>query len=383
MLAIWSAALCLGGLLVTPPVNIEKLNQQMAGQLVDFTHNHGCDRRVWSAILCQQRDLYVYLPPGYSSARRYPVIFWLHGAFGDETPFPVNAALVDLDRRIQQGCMPPVIIAAPDATIDGVNGPLARNSLYVNGCSGRFEDHFIQEVVPFVFKSFSCDSRAKSHVLSGYSGGGLPAMALGIKHRHLFGIAAVISGPINLRYSNERDRYFEDFDPCTYRWAEDYQPCQKVSQYLCGLLHVPAKFFIHPVFGQGPDVIGRVRKANPADLLFSHSLQNGELQIYLRYAGKDNFNFDAQVESFVHFARQRGIELTSIRDEKERHTSEYCTQAQIKAFAWIGGRLPSDEEVIEAAGSKEPRSVSKPTEAGVVNLERTVLVSEGTRDQTR
>ncbi|MBY0586312.1 enterochelin esterase [bacterium] len=361
MLALWSAALFLGGLLVTPPVNIDKLNQELAGQLVDHTHNHGADHRVWSAILCQKRDLYVYLPPGYCSQKRYPVIFWLHGAFGDETPFPINAALVDLDRKIQKGCMPPVIIAAPDATLDGENGPLAKNSLYVNGCSGRFEDHFIQEVAPFVYKNYSCLEQPSANVLSGYSGGGLPAMALGIKHRHQFGVVAVISGPINLRYSNCHDRYFEDFSPCTYRWAEEYQPCQKVSQYFCGLLHVPAKFFIHPVFGKGPTVIHRVRQANPTDLLFSNPLQNGDLQIYIRYAGQDNFNFDAQAESFVYFARKQGIELTAIRDDRARHTSAYCTEAQIEAFAWMGGRLPPAEDSIPSV-TKEPPSDATPTE---------------------
>jgi S-formylglutathione hydrolase FrmB len=354
VLVIWSAALCLGGLLVTPAVDIERLNCQLGGQLVDFTHNHGRDHRIWSKILCQGRDLYVYVPPGYSRTKRYPVIFWLHGAFGDETPFPVNAALVDLDRQIQRGCMPPVIVVAPDATIDGENGPLARNSLYVNGVSGRFEDHFMQEIVPFVFEHFSCQSDPRSHALSGYSGGGLPAMALGIKHRPLFGLVTVISGPINLRYSNTRGRYFEDFSPMTFRWAEDYQPCQKVSQYLCGMLQVPAKFFIHPVFGQGPQVIGQVKRANPADLLETCNLQNGELQIYLRYAGEDNFNFDAQVESFIYLARRRGIELDAVCDPEAKHTSEYCTQAQTQAFRWLAPRLPGVEEAASVVDRSAP-----------------------------
>jgi S-formylglutathione hydrolase FrmB len=369
VLLLWSATL-LGGLLVTPAVKIDQLNSQLAGQLVDFTHNHGQDNRIWSSRLCQKRDLYVYVPPCYDKTKRYPVIFWLHGAFGDETPFPINADLARLDRQMQAGCMPPTIIVAPDATIDGENGILARNSLYVNGVSGRFEDYFIQDIVPFVFKNFSCQTEPSSHALSGYSGGGLPAMTLGIKHRHLFGLVTVVSGPLNLRYSNCHDRYFEDFLPHTFQWAQDYQPCQNVSQYFCGLLKVPAKFFIHPVFGQGPTVIERVKKANPADLLHTYSLQNGELQIYIRYGGKDNFNFDAQIESFVHLARQRGIEMDVVCDPEEKHSSEYCTAAQIKAFGWLAQRLPSVQE--------ETLAQQKETQPAIQPAEKKVVITDGT-----
>jgi S-formylglutathione hydrolase FrmB len=371
VLLIWSATLFLGGLLETPAVKIDQLNAQLAGQLVDFTHNHGQDNRIWSTALCKKRDIYVYVPPGYDKSKRYPVIFWLHGAFGDETPFPTNVQLTDLDRQMQSGCMPPAIIVAPDATIEGENGILARNSLYVNGCSGRFEDYFMRDIVPFVFKNFSCQTEPTAHVLSGYSGGGLPAMGLGIKHRHLFGVVTVVSGPLNLRYSNCRDRYFEDFSPLTFRWAQEYQPCQNVSQYFSGLLKVPAKFFIHPVFGQGPMVIERVKKANPADLVRTCSLENGELQIYIRYGGEDNFNFDAQIESFVHVARQRGIEMDVACDPQEKHSSEYCTEAQMKAFSWLAKRLPAVQEE-SFANQKETQPATKPAEEKMVINDGTI-----------
>ena len=45
-------------------VNLEKVNRRLAGDVVDFTKNHGADRRIFSPILGRPRDLYVYLPPG-------------------------------------------------------------------------------------------------------------------------------------------------------------------------------------------------------------------------------------------------------------------------------------------------------------------------------
>ena len=32
-------------------VNIDHLNQKLCGQVIDFTHNHGADRRICSPIL--------------------------------------------------------------------------------------------------------------------------------------------------------------------------------------------------------------------------------------------------------------------------------------------------------------------------------------------
>ena len=63
------------------------MNSCIRGQILDFTHNHGHDHRIWSPALCQKRDLYVYLPPCYDPAKRYPVAFVLHGAMQDEQFF--------------------------------------------------------------------------------------------------------------------------------------------------------------------------------------------------------------------------------------------------------------------------------------------------------
>src|SRR5207245_7915585 len=65
-------------------VKLDRLNGRIHGQVLDFTHNHGADRRIYSAALDDRRDLYVYLPPGYDPCRRYPVMIALHGIVQDE-----------------------------------------------------------------------------------------------------------------------------------------------------------------------------------------------------------------------------------------------------------------------------------------------------------
>ena len=48
-------------------------------------------------------------------------------------------------------------------------------------------------------------------------------------------------------------------------------------------------------------------------------LQEGELAMYVAYGGRDQFNIDAQVESFLYAARQRGLTVAVGYDPKGKH----------------------------------------------------------------
>src|SRR6202020_1983233 len=106
------AALCLavpaqaGPLSISTRRQVERLNQKLSGCIVDFTHNHGRDHRCWSDALSAKRDMYVYLPPGYDPAERYPVMIWMHGFIQDEKNF-LDVAPV-FDEAMADGRLPPM-----------------------------------------------------------------------------------------------------------------------------------------------------------------------------------------------------------------------------------------------------------------------------------
>ena len=182
-------------------VNPDHLNRKLCGRVVDYTHNHGADRRIYSPILGKPRDLYVYLPPGYDPSLAYPLIVFLHGADIDEHDFLDPGDLKELDRMMSQGEIPPAVIAAPDGTYSGVNFLTSTHSLWVNGCGGRFEDHVVGEIVPFLMRTYSIRPERQAHALLGVSAGGFGAMAIAMKHRDLFGVVATLAGPLNIRFT--------------------------------------------------------------------------------------------------------------------------------------------------------------------------------------
>jgi esterase/lipase superfamily enzyme len=319
-------------------VNLERLNQRLAGKVIDHTHNHGADLRIFSTILGMPRDLYVYLPPGYDPHRSYSLILFFHMASQDEHFFAGSGMLEVLDDLIKCGKIPPVIAAAPDGLI-GTAGYFHReHSMFVNGQNGRFEDHILYEVIPFLTTTYSIRPEREAHALMGVSAGGYGAMSMAIEHQEYFGAVATLAGALNLRYYNSLDRYFEDFDPATYRWKSDYDPNEVIGKYYHGVVRLKAKQFMAPVFGNG-DVPGLLAQSNPADRLFSSDIQPGQLAIYANYGGRDNFNFDAQVESFAWLAASKGIAVTLDRDPTGKHSYRYLKNNMPQTLLWLGQHL--------------------------------------------
>jgi hypothetical protein len=306
---------------------------------VNYTKKHGHDHRIYSTILGMKRDLSVYVPKGYDTQTAYPLVLFFHMADVDERYFIGSRLLHEIDHLIRCGQFPPTIVACPDGSYGGWNPLNAKHSLYINGVGGRFGDHILQEVIPFLIANYSIRPERQAHAVVGFSAGGFGAMNLAIERRDYFSAVATLAAPLNLRYFNSEESYFQDFNPPTYRWKTHYDPEETIGVFYCGLMRVPAKRFMKPVFGEGDAVGGRIMRTNPADLIFSTGLQPGDLAIYVNYPGRDNFNFDAQAESFHWLAAQRGIEVTLVRDAEAAHRLPYFRNNMRPAFLWLGQHL--------------------------------------------
>ena len=163
-------------------------------------------------------------------------------------------------------------------------------------------------------------------------------MGIAIDHRRYFGAVATLAGALNLRYYNVDEVYFEDFDPATYRGKSTYEPNAVIGKFYHGLLQLRTKRFMAPAFGDG-DIVPLLFQTNPADRLFTSGIRPGELAIYVNYGGRDNFNFDAQVESFAWLAASLGIEVTLDRDPTGTHSLRYLRDNMARTFIWLGNHV--------------------------------------------
>jgi len=315
---------------------LNKVNAKLHGQVLDFTENHGHDHRIWSPSLCKKRDLYVYLPPGFDPAKQYPLTIFLHGAGQDEMFF-LQAQVFNIDRAIVSGDLPPVIVVAPDGSLRGYPSYKEPATFWANSRAGRFEDYVMGDVWDFMMSTFPIRPERESHAIVGASMGGSAAFALAIKHRDRIKSAVGFHPLLNLRYVDCHDKYRSKFCPDCFNFRTKWRGLEALGRRKLVVLRFNNLF--EPMFGRGQKAIDGLSDINPLELMERTNLKDGELDLYVAYGGKDEFNVAAQVDSFLYFARRRGIHVTVDYDPNGRHDLATGQKMVPAAFNWIAQRV--------------------------------------------
>jgi enterochelin esterase-like enzyme len=124
-----------------------------------------------------ERPSAVYLPPGFTSARRYPVLYLLHGLPGAPASYWGGLRLAPvLDGLIAARRAVPMIVVLP-AGADSEKAEWA----------GRWERFVVRDVVPWVDGHLPTIRTASARVLGGLCAGGFGAMDIGLRNPGVFG----------------------------------------------------------------------------------------------------------------------------------------------------------------------------------------------------
>ena len=95
-----------------------------------------------------------------------------------------------------------------------------------------------------------------------------------------------------------------------------------------------------PLYGRrNPDTAALISQDNPIEMLDAYDVRNGEFNLYVAYAGRDNFNLEAQAESFLYRAGQRGIHIDVDYLPNGRHDKATVLRMLPPALDWLGDRL--------------------------------------------
>jgi S-formylglutathione hydrolase FrmB len=344
----WIAALALAlsswttahAQLLPRPFQLEIISHQLAGRVVDYTHDNGSDNRFWSAALGERRDMYIYLPPGYDPCKQYPFILWLHGFAQDEHSFLMDG-VVPLDKAIRDGRLPPAIVAAPDGSLRGVTGLLSAGSFWINTpCGGPYEDYLMQDVWDFVMTHYSIRPEPEAHAVVGVSMGGGGAFHTAIKHPDRFKTAVGFIPPLNNRWEDCHGHYMANFDPNCWGWRTDFSRGREVLGRFYLFFTIRQNSVGFPLYGRkNPYMAALVARDNPIEMLDAYDVQDGEINMYVAYAGLDEFNLDAQAESFLYHARERGICVDVDYHPWGHHTRRTLRTMIPRALDWLGTKL--------------------------------------------
>jgi enterochelin esterase-like enzyme len=133
-----------------------------------------------------ERPGLIYLPPAFSPARRYPVIYLLHGMPGSPSEYLYGTNfLATADAGIADGTLRPFIAVMPAA------GP-SRN--YNGEWAGPWETELVQEIVPWIDARLPTIATAAGRVIGGLSAGGFGAADIGLRNPTVFGSVESWSG---------------------------------------------------------------------------------------------------------------------------------------------------------------------------------------------
>jgi enterochelin esterase-like enzyme len=137
-----------------------------------------------------ERDVLVFLPPGYQKERkrRYPVVYALHGySIGAEQWAAEIHVPQTLEGAFATGAREVIVVLPDSKTVH--NGSMYSSSV----TTGDFENFVARDLVAHIDRSYRTLPGRASRGLVGHSMGGYGASRIGMKHADVFGALYIMS----------------------------------------------------------------------------------------------------------------------------------------------------------------------------------------------
>ncbi len=306
------------------------------------------------------RRVAIYLPPGYEGGKElYPLVFLLAGFTGRGTML-LNESSWDetiqerLDRLIRTNRIAPMIVLMPDCfTRYG-------GSQYINSLgTGRYEDHIVEELVPWADENFRTIPERDFRAVAGKSSGGYGSLMLGMRHPDIFGLVASHSGdmyfelcygPDMIRYLYRAKRFgglgkflheFRDIHP---KDGDFYALLETAAMASCYSPNLKAAYGFDLPFDEYTgewkrEVWARWKAWDPIESIDSHSAALRSLRLlYLDCGTRDEFNLQYGARTFCARLERGGIQYHYEEFDDGHRDVQYRDDVSLAAISevWKG-----------------------------------------------
>ena len=166
-----------------------------------------------SKSLGTRRRMRIYTPPGYSTARKYAVLYLLHGIGGTDTEWTQSChANVIIDNLLAEGKIQPMVLVFPDgnssrtaADLAATNTPASQNpeargpgapagapgagrgrGMNMDAWLTPFENDLLKDIIPYIDLHYSVYTDRDRRALAGLSMGGGQTLNIGLVHPETF-----------------------------------------------------------------------------------------------------------------------------------------------------------------------------------------------------
>jgi enterochelin esterase family protein len=145
------------------------------------------------------RELTVYVPPGYEQARnrRYPVLYLLHGFANDHHSWHRYGRANDiLDNLIAERKIEPFLVVMPlgygGTSVNG-DGTGVAPAGDARGDVALYERDLLEDVIPMIDRTYRTVADRRHRAIVGFSMGGGQAGRIGLKHLETFSQVGIMS----------------------------------------------------------------------------------------------------------------------------------------------------------------------------------------------
>ena len=131
----------------------------------------------------------LYLPSDWqTSGKKYPVLYLLHGMWGDQNDWANNNMHTTCNNIITAGGCSELIVVMPNGNDD----------FYVNGLREgiMWETFFHEDLIPFVESHYPCRTDRSSRAIAGLSMGGFGTVYHAFNYPEKFCVAYAMSGAV-------------------------------------------------------------------------------------------------------------------------------------------------------------------------------------------
>jgi enterochelin esterase-like enzyme len=182
---------------------------------------HGTVARRWydSPGLGMDRRITVYTPPGYeTSIAKYPVLYLLHGAGGDEEAWiSLGRTAQIMDNLIAEGKVKPMIVVMPNGNViqdgapgEGSLGFYKPQFMIPKTMDGTYEGAF-KDIINFVENNYRVQTDKSNRAIAGLSMGGYHSLHISRYYPNTFDYVGLFSAAIMAR-EDATGKVYSNFD---------------------------------------------------------------------------------------------------------------------------------------------------------------------------
>lgn len=149
------------------------------------------------------RKMLVYTPADYSSEKKYPVLYLLHGIGGDENEWNrFGSPSIILDNLIADGKITPMLVVMPNGRAQK-NDRAEGNIFEAAPAFAVFDKDLIGSVIPYVESNYYVIPEPSARALAGLSMGGGQSLNFGFQYMDTFAHIGGFSPAPNTRMPEE------------------------------------------------------------------------------------------------------------------------------------------------------------------------------------